>query len=120
SWVWLLAGLVFVAAILLIFMMVAILVIRPKFPDFNIHNAELSSFNLDLDLKKIKLRSENGAAQVFFNNHLISKQFVEPFNVTTQEKKLETLTFISNVMRLSACKRQCVASSTASASEQQA
>ncbi|KAG7578713.1 hypothetical protein ISN45_Aa03g028850 [Arabidopsis thaliana x Arabidopsis arenosa] len=42
----------------------------------------------------MKLKSENGSAKVFFNNILTSQQSSKPFNLATQEKKLQIMSFV--------------------------
>lgn len=59
--------------------------------------AEVSNFSLSLDSvfhnrnTKIKLRCQYGFARVFFKTLLLSEQRIEPFNITSPEKKPLTL-----------------------------
>ncbi|KAG7622062.1 hypothetical protein ISN44_As04g028910 [Arabidopsis suecica] len=64
--------------------MLSILLLLPRVPVFSIPK---------LRNTKIKLRCQYGFARVFFKTLLLSEQRIEPFNITSPEKKPLTLMF---------------------------
>ncbi|CAL9227088.1 unnamed protein product [Arabidopsis halleri] len=87
---------------------IAIMVVRPRIPEYTIQDAKLNVDGLNLNLmisstlenrnKHIFLRSENGgSANVYYNHFLLSRQLLEPFNLAAQEKNLDTMSFFTTI-----------------------
>uniref|UniRef100_A0A2N9J1Y7 Late embryogenesis abundant protein LEA-2 subgroup domain-containing protein n=1 Tax=Fagus sylvatica TaxID=28930 RepID=A0A2N9J1Y7_FAGSY len=117
---WCIAFLCLIFCLILIFFGVATLitfiVIKPRYPLFDIPNANLNSiyfdspeyFNGDLTFlanfsnpnRKIDVRFEYLDIELFFSDRLIATQTIEPFTQRRGEKRLESVHFISSLVFL--------------------
>ncbi|XP_023877188.2 uncharacterized protein At1g08160 [Quercus suber] len=96
--------------------MITFLVIKPRYPLFDIPNANLNAiyfdspeyFNGDFTFlanfsnpnRKIDVRFEYLSVELFFSDRLIATQAIEPFTQRRGKKRLETVHFISSLVFL--------------------
>lgn len=118
--IWCSAILCLIFCLILIFFGVAtlitFLVIKPRYPLFDIPNANLNAvyfdspeyFNGDFTFlanfsnpnRKIDVRFEYLSVELFFSDRLIATQAIEPFTQRRGEKRLEAVHFISSLVFL--------------------
>ncbi|KAL4618494.1 hypothetical protein ACB092_06G014700 [Castanea dentata] len=118
--IWCSAILCLIFCLILIFFgvatLVTFLVIKPRYPLFDIPNANLNAiyfdspeyFNGDFTFlanfsnpnRKIDVRFEYLSVELFFSDRLIATQAIEPFTQRRGEKRLEAVHFISSLVFL--------------------
>ncbi|KAK9675512.1 hypothetical protein RND81_11G011600 [Saponaria officinalis] len=96
--------------------LVVYLVYRPRTPHFEISSASLNAVYLDMgyllnaDLtvlanftnpnKRVHVDFSYVSLQLYFDNHLIANQYVEPFSASKAENKLANVEIVSSQVRL--------------------
>lgn len=96
--------------------LIMFLVIKPKYPSFDVPNASLNviyfdspeNFNGDFTLlanftnpnRKINIKYEYLDVELYFVDRLIAKQVLQPFNQRPGEARLEMIHFISSLVYL--------------------